>query len=143
MQTCQICHVHVDMRKPVFGPFPPGSDTDQAVQQQKMARGLEFRIKEVKGLYYPCSENKGNLAADLRLCFRICLKGFLMTQFICHTCRLERIISIVFADKLNTITNCLTSTNGNKNVKTCFMASGVCENKMLRSFCTFELPGSF
>ena len=24
-----------------------------------MARGLKFRIKEVEGLYYPCSENKG------------------------------------------------------------------------------------
>ena len=37
-------------------------------------------IKEVGGLYYPCSENKGtdqlrgNREADLRLCFRICKK---------------------------------------------------------------------
>ena len=43
-----------------------------------MARGLKFRIKEVEGLYYPCSENKGAdqlrryREADLRLCFRIC-----------------------------------------------------------------------
>ena len=43
------------MRKPVFGV----SDTNRAVQSQKMARGLKFRIKQVKGLYYPCSENKG------------------------------------------------------------------------------------
>ena len=35
------------------------------------ARGLKFRIYEVEGLYYPCSENKG-AEADLRLCFRIC-----------------------------------------------------------------------
>ena len=34
-------------------------DTNPAVQQQKIARGLKFRIKEVKGLYYLCSENKG------------------------------------------------------------------------------------
>ena len=33
-----------------------------------MARGLEFRIKEVEGLYYPI----GYREADLRLCFRIC-----------------------------------------------------------------------
>ena len=41
---------------------------------------LEFRIYEVEGLYYPCSENKGAdqlhsyREADLRLCFRICKK---------------------------------------------------------------------
>ena len=43
-----------------------------------MARDLKFRIKEVEGLYYRCSENKdadqlrGYREADLRLCFRIC-----------------------------------------------------------------------
>ena len=36
-----------------------GSDTNQAVQLQKMARGLKFRTYEVEGLYYLCSENKG------------------------------------------------------------------------------------
>ena len=51
-----------------------------AVQQQKLASGLKFRIKEVEGLYYQCSENKGAdqlrgyREADLRLCFRICKK---------------------------------------------------------------------
>ena len=45
-----------------------------------MARGLKFRIEEVEGLYYPCSENKGAdqlrgyREADLRLSFRICKK---------------------------------------------------------------------
>ena len=40
-----------------------------------MARSLKFWIKEVEGLYYPCSENKGAdqlrgyCKADLRLCF--------------------------------------------------------------------------
>ena len=67
------------MRKPVLG-FPTRSDTNRAVQLQKVARSLKFRIKEVEGLYYPCSENKGadqlrgNREADLRLCFRICKK---------------------------------------------------------------------
>ena len=35
------------------------SDTNLAVQPQRMARGLKFRIKAVDGLYYLCSENKG------------------------------------------------------------------------------------
>ena len=29
-----------------------------AVQSQKMARGLQFWIKEVEGLYYLCSKTK-------------------------------------------------------------------------------------
>ena len=65
------------MRKPTFW-FPTWSDTNQAVQLQKMARGMKFRIKEVEGLPYLSSENKGAdqlrgyREADLRLCFRIC-----------------------------------------------------------------------
>ena len=65
------------MRKPTFW-FPTRSDTNRAVQPQKMARGLKFRISEVEGFYYPCSENKGAdqlrgyREAALRLCFRIC-----------------------------------------------------------------------
>ena len=56
------------------------SHTNQAVQQQKMARGLKFRIKEVAGLHYLYSENKGAdqlhgyREADLRLCYRTCKK---------------------------------------------------------------------
>ena len=65
------------MRKPTFW-FPTRSDTNQAVQPQKTARGLKFQIKKVGGLYYQCSENKGAdqlrgyREADLHLCFRIC-----------------------------------------------------------------------
>ena len=67
------------MRKPTFW-FLIRSDTNQAVQLQKMARGSKFWIKKEKGLYYLCSENKGadqlrgHREADLRLCFRICKK---------------------------------------------------------------------
>ena len=69
------------------------SDTNRAVQPQKMARSLKVRVYEVEGLYYPCSENKGAeqlrgyRESDLRLCFRICEKaGFLITRLIsCHT----------------------------------------------------------
>ena len=64
--------------------------TNQAVQSHKMARGMRFRILEVKGLYYPCSENtgadqlRGCPEADLRLCFRICKfkAGVPTTRFI-------------------------------------------------------------
>ena len=65
------------MRKPVLG-VSDKSDTNQAVQPQKMARGLKFCILEVEGLYYPCRETNGAdqlhsyCAADLCLCFHIC-----------------------------------------------------------------------
>ena len=67
------------MRKPVFR-VSTRFDTNRAVQLQKMARGLKFRIKVVEGLYYLCSENKGAdqlrgyREVDLSLCFRICKK---------------------------------------------------------------------
>ena len=58
--------------------FPTWSDTNQAVQLQKMARGFKFRIKREEGLHYLCSENKGTdqlcgyREADLRFCFCKC-----------------------------------------------------------------------
>ena len=74
------------MRNPFSG-FPTRSETKRAVQLKKVAIGLKFRILEVEGLYYLCSENKGAdqlcgyCAANLHLCFRICKNtGFLMTQ---------------------------------------------------------------
>ena len=66
------------MIKPVFGVSDQVRHKQAAVQLQKMARGLKFRIQKVEGLCYLCSENKGddqlrgNREADLRLCFRIC-----------------------------------------------------------------------
>ena len=65
------------MRKQTFW-LPTWSDTNPAVQLQKMAKGLKFWIKKVESLPYLCSENKGAdqlcgyREADLRLCFRIC-----------------------------------------------------------------------
>ena len=70
-------HLSLVVRKPVFR-VSDRSDSNRAVQLQKMARGLKFRMLVVEGLYYPYSENKGadqlhrNHEADLRLCFRIC-----------------------------------------------------------------------
>ena len=63
------------VRKPVIR-----ADTNRAVQSHKMVRGLKFGIWTVEVLYYLCSENKcadrvrSYCAADLRLCFRICIK---------------------------------------------------------------------
>ena len=59
--------------------FPNRSDTNRAVQAQKMARDWKFWIKKVEELSYPCSENegadqlRGYREADLRLCFRLCI----------------------------------------------------------------------
>ena len=57
---------------------PNRSDTNRAVQSQKIVRGWKFWISKVEELYYPYSENKGAdqfcsyCKADLRLCFRLC-----------------------------------------------------------------------
>ena len=72
------------MTKPVLG-FPTRSDTNRAVQPQKLVRGSKFRIQEVEGLYYLRSENKGadgNREADLRLFSYMQKAGFLTTRLI-------------------------------------------------------------
>ena len=51
-------------RKAVFE-FLTRSDTNQAVQPKKMARGLKCRIYEVEGLYYLYSENSCALTVQL------------------------------------------------------------------------------
>ena len=58
------------MRKPTMW-FPNRSDTNHAVQAQKMVRDWKFWIKKVEELYYPCSENTG-VDQLHSLCFRIC-----------------------------------------------------------------------
>ena len=65
------------VRKPIIL-VPTRSNINLPVHLQKMAGRLKFQICEVEGLYYPCSENKGDdqlrsyCEADLRLWFRIC-----------------------------------------------------------------------
>ena len=67
------------MRKPVSG-VSDQIRNKPGLQPLNMVRGLKFRILEVGGLYYPCSENKGAdqlrgyREADLRLGFHICKK---------------------------------------------------------------------
>ena len=69
------------VRKTVFG-VPTRSHTNRAVQPQKMVGDLKFRVYEVEGLHYMCSENKGAdqlcdyRTADVRLCFRKCKSRF-------------------------------------------------------------------
>ena len=53
------------MRKPIFW-FLTWSDTNQAVQLQKMARGLHYLCSENKGADQLCDYRE----ADLHLCFR-------------------------------------------------------------------------
>ena len=60
--------------------FLTRSDTNLAVEPQKMARGLKCWIQEEAELYYLCSKNKGAdqlrgyRAADLHFCFCVCKK---------------------------------------------------------------------
>ena len=83
--------------------IPTRSDTNEAVQLQKMARGLKFRIQKVEGLHYLCSENKGAdqlrgyREVDLRLFFSHMQNvSFLMTRLICHAfCRFKNPFSSV------------------------------------------------
>ena len=70
--------------------FPTRSDTNQAVQTQKMARGLKFRIKKVKGFHNLCRENKGAnccaVTAHLICAFVFTYMqkaGFFMMRLIC------------------------------------------------------------
>ena len=61
-----------------FRGFRPGPTQTRAVQSQKMARGLKFRIQIEEKLHNPCGENKGAdqlcsyRTTGLRPCFRIC-----------------------------------------------------------------------
>ena len=65
------------MQKHLSTGFLTRSETNQAVQAPKMARGWKFWIKKVEELHNLCSENKGAdqlcsfCEAYLRLCFRI------------------------------------------------------------------------
>ena len=51
-------HLRRAARKKLSLGFATRSNINRAVQPQKMARGLKFRITEEEGLYYLCSENK-------------------------------------------------------------------------------------
>ena len=55
--NAQYCQNYV-ARKLAFE-FPTRSNTNWAVQLQKIAGGLKFGIYSVEGSYYLCSENKG------------------------------------------------------------------------------------
>ena len=77
--TCPVYYKKLSLcvRIPTFW-VPTRSDTNRAVQSQKMVRGWKFWNYNVEELYYPCSEIKGAdqlrsyFEADLRLCFHLC-----------------------------------------------------------------------
>ena len=79
-RACEYCLLQAASRENLSSGFQTWSDTDQAVQQQKMLRGLKFWLLEVEGLFYRSSENKGAdqlcdyHTPDLCLCFLICKK---------------------------------------------------------------------
>ena len=53
-------------RKPVFGFFPLGP-TNQAVQPQKMTKGLKFQVKEVEDMYVAKSKALISLGLTMQL----------------------------------------------------------------------------
>ena len=57
MKTSML-YLSLSLRKPTIWVYDQ-VDTNWAVQSQKIARSLKFRMKEEEGLYYPCRENKG------------------------------------------------------------------------------------
>ena len=71
----------------LFSKIPTRCDTNRTVQEQKMDRGIELRIKDVQSLYYQSSENKGanssvetvQLISDIFV--RICIKDVLFFIF--------------------------------------------------------------
>ena len=78
------------LRKPVIG-ILTSSDTNQAIQPQKMARGVEWDLEGRQGLYYiylysdyeVVEQLRRYHAADLRLCFVHMQKAdFFMTRLI-------------------------------------------------------------
>ena len=85
---------------------PTRSNTNRAVQSQKMVRGLKFWIKKVEKLHYPYSENKGAdqlysyCEADLHLCFCLCrLLVFPCGGLICHhICTKTKQYSFLYAN---------------------------------------------
>ena len=58
--------------------FSTRSDTNRAAEPQGIDIGLKFRVYDVKGLYYPCSENKG--VNQLRNYCAYAKAGFLMLR---------------------------------------------------------------
>ena len=70
--------------------FPNRSDTNQAVQSQKQARSLKFRILEEEEVYYLCSENKG---ADQLLGYRVFVFTYVDCWFSHEAARIEQFTS--------------------------------------------------
>ena len=66
------------MREPTIW-VPTRSDTNRAVQSQKMVRGWKFWIEKVEDLYYLCSKSKG---ADQLIQLRFTVTAKLICAFV-------------------------------------------------------------
>ena len=75
------------VRKPTIW-VPTRSDTNQAVQSQKMARGLKFCIKVEEELYYTCCKNKGAFV----LAQAFCRISYALAQLLCHLFQQNKIL---------------------------------------------------
>ena len=78
---CNRYHLSLVVRKPVFG-FQTRSNTNRAVQSQKMARGLKFGIKEVEGFTVCVAKTKA-LISSTSLFSHMQNAGLLMIGSIC------------------------------------------------------------
>ena len=87
------------MKKPKFW-FPTWSGTNQAMQSQKMARGLKFQIYKVEELDYLCTENKGADTAKLICVFVFAYAKCLFSHDAAHFCKTVVGISAVTVHKI-------------------------------------------
>ena len=62
--------------------FLTRSDINQAVQSQRMARGLQCLIYKVEGMYYVSTSSKAATQLIYTFIFHVCKTGFLMMQLI-------------------------------------------------------------
>ena len=85
------------MGKPTMW-FLNRSDTNQAVQSQKQTRSLKFWIKEEEEVYYPCSENKGDVNAKL-----ICTFAFAYMQIVGFPMRRLKYFWLLHTDHMTTL----------------------------------------
>ena len=88
------------MKKPTIL-IPTRSDTNLAVQSQKMVRGWKFWIKKVAELYYPCSENKcAYLICAFVFAYADCWFSHAAAQITSHLQIMVQIFDIIIKDDI-------------------------------------------
>ena len=116
--------------------FPTRYDTNLAVQIQKMTRGLKFRIYEIQGLYYICSENKaadqlcGYREADLRLFSHMQKADFLTTRLF-HNIRLYNLAHGIWAQNVILLSSNVLIKVWTQRLRKIILLSGLSKRKQL------------